>query len=108
MIGIDKNTKLLLHMDNDIVYDECNNVVINHSVTLDTLRKKFENGSAKFNGKNSCLEIEHTDNFNLARDDFTIDFLIRKDDTSVENYHLLSHFNANFYGWYIAIWDNTI
>lgn len=51
----DQYTKLLMHMDDDQFKDECGHKVTNNNVKLDTVNKKFGNGSASFNGADSCF-----------------------------------------------------
>ena len=71
MSGIDKNTILMLHMNDNTFKDEQGHEVINNGVALETINKKFGNGSAYANNK--ILSIDSSD-IAFNTNDFTIDF----------------------------------
>jgi len=64
--GVDDNTKLLMHMDDDNFKDECGHDVTKNKVALDTTNKKIGNGSASFNGSDSYFTITDPNNFDSA------------------------------------------
>lgn len=71
MSGIDKNTILMLHMNDNTFKDEQGHEVINNGVALETTNKKFGNGGAYANNK--VLSIDSSD-IAFNTNDFTIDF----------------------------------
>ncbi|PJI07030.1 MULTISPECIES: LamG domain-containing protein [Clostridium] len=72
-VELDIYTKLLMHMDNSTIKDECGHTVTSNGVTLNTNNKKFGDSSAYFNGS-SYLSIPNPDYFCFGKEDFTIDF----------------------------------
>lgn len=70
----DQNTVLCMHMDDGNFTDTKGNTVINNGVVLDTVTKKFGDGSASFNGTNN-IQINQNSTLDLSKlTDFTIDF----------------------------------
>ena len=77
MSGIDSYTKLLLHLDDNVIDSEATpKTVTNNNVTFsDTVKKWAYAGS--FNGASSYLSIPSSADFNFETGDFTIDCWIR-------------------------------
>ena len=90
---VDANTLLLLHFngdDNDTdIIDEgatVHTVTVNNNAKLKTNQKKFGPSSCYFDGEDDYLSISDHADFNLAGDEFTIDFWIRRNGgTGTEN-----------------------
>lgn len=73
MAGIDQDTIVLMHMDNNMFKDSCGNARYNHGVVMDENIKKFGNGSAKFTTGKEYIFIP---NISLSRTEFTVDFQV--------------------------------
>jgi len=76
MAGLDANTKLLLHFNDDVTTDATgNHTVSNNGVALDTSDKKFGAGSAVFSSAYlSSVDSADWDIFGSNSDDWTVDF----------------------------------
>lgn len=75
--GIDSNTKLLLHLNNDVVdASPSERTVTNNGVTFSSSVKKLGTHSAAFDGA-STLSMADSDDFYFADGNFTIDFWVR-------------------------------
>ena len=74
---LDIYTKLLIHMDDSSFTDVCGHTITNTGVTLDTNNKVFGTGSASFNGVNSYLYLDDSEDFNFGNKDFTIELRIK-------------------------------
>jgi len=74
-VYFDIDTKLMLHNDSSLFPDDSTaikTVTNNSSVTLDTIVKKFGNGSAQFSGTN-WLSVADDVDFNFGSGDATIE-----------------------------------
>lgn len=72
MPGIDKNTILMLHMNDNLFKDKCGHEVINNGVALDTNNKVFGSGSGDFRNS-KYLQINLNSNELYENNEFTID-----------------------------------
>lgn len=80
MFGIDKHTKLLLHMNDMSFKDEMGHPVVNAGgVGLDEIDKKMGEGCSSYTGlTNGYLSIQNASDLNFGLDlDFTIDFWMK-------------------------------
>lgn len=79
MAGIDRYTKLMLHMNDSSFKSRDGRIPVNvGNVSLDTSVKKFGNGSAKFTSiMNQYLEFPYSQDWHFGNEDFTIDFWFR-------------------------------
>lgn len=110
--GNDANTVLLLHLDNDFSdsSDSGHSVSANGDAQISTAEKKFGAGSAYFDGDGDYLSIPDSPDFDIGRNDFTIDFWVNLNTVSgtqyiydqrdtVNDYLLIMHYPN---GWYLA------
>ncbi|APQ95754.1 LamG domain-containing protein [Clostridium botulinum] len=72
MAGLDKYTKLLLHMDDLTFKDEIGHIVTNNGIILESSTKKFGKRSAYFNGSGN-LTIPSNSDLEFTNENFTID-----------------------------------
>jgi hypothetical protein len=72
----DVDTKLLLHLDNNVI-DVKGNIVTNNNVTFSDSIYKFGTHSAYFDGSTASLSIADSDDWDFGTGDFTIDFWVR-------------------------------
>jgi hypothetical protein len=74
MAGIDTYTKLLLHLDNNVIDSEITpKTVTNNNVTFSDTIKKW-GYSGVFNGASTYLSVPTSEDFNFGTGDFTIDW----------------------------------
>lgn len=75
MYGIDKYTKIMLHMDNSTFKDEKQHTITNNNVAISNSIYKFGTGSAYFNGSSYLSTPINNDDFKFYTNDFTIEGL---------------------------------
>jgi len=76
--GIDANTELLLHMDNDVLDASGSaHVVTNSGITFDSVNKVFGGYSALLNGTDQYCSVAHSADFSAAGGAFTVDMRVR-------------------------------
>jgi hypothetical protein len=81
-VSFDSYTKLLLHLDNNVVDSEITpKTVTNNNVTFSS-SSKFGSHAASFNGSNAYLSVPDSDDFAFGSGDFTIDTWVRFNDVS--------------------------
>ena len=102
---IDSETKLLLHLDNDVVDSELTpKTVTNTDVTFST-SSKFGTHAASFNGTSSYLSVPNSSDWNLFANNtdlYTVDFWIKHNDyTTAQRY--LAHYDSNSNNWNFVI-----
>lgn len=112
--SIDSNTVLLLHCngtDGSTTFtDEIGKTVTaNGAVQIDTSQKKFGTGSAQFNNSSDdYLSIADSDDWNFGAGDFTIDFWVRFNATSIGGGYTVPLFdqyaNSGSY-WEFGVYD---
>lgn len=71
---VDKNTVMLLHMNDGTFKDEMGHAIINRGVQFNTSTKKFGKGSAYFNGTTGYLFSNDMTGLNFGTSDFTIEW----------------------------------
>jgi hypothetical protein len=75
---VDVDTKLLLHLDNNVTDSEnIPKTVTNNNVLFSSSIKKFGSHSASFNGSTAYLSIPDSDDFDFVNGDFTVEFWIQ-------------------------------
>jgi len=75
---VDAETKLLLHLDNDVADAAITpKTVTNNNVTFSDSIYKFGTHAASFNGSSSYLSVPDSDDWNFGSGDFTIDLWTR-------------------------------
>ena len=79
--GFDSETKLLLHLNNNVT-DEIGKTVTNNNVTFSDTIKKLGSHAASFNGTTSYLSVPDSDDWTFGTGDFTIDCWVRLNDNS--------------------------
>jgi hypothetical protein len=99
---VDSYTKLLLHLDNNVTDSELTpKTVTNNSVTFSGSIKKFGTHSGIFDGGSTYLRVPNTDgDFNFGAGDFTIDFWIKPNNLSAEQFLFSSDDGSYFRHWF--------
>lgn len=90
MPGIDANTVLMLHLDNNVTDSELiPKTVTNNNVTFDNTVYKFGGFSGQFNGVNGTLQVPDSPDWCFQTGDFTIDFWFNSNSSILADQYLV-------------------
>lgn len=97
MPGIDTNTKLCLHLDNNVTDSASGGkTVTNSNVTFSNTSGQYKWGyGGVFNGTSAKLSLADSDDWNFGSGDWTIDFWVRFNDVSAAQYFYSQYADNN-------------